>query len=88
MRQAFHSPLEVPRRKSTKDALEPGEKVLLVDDLIATGGTAVAACNILRKAGAKIVGAAFIVCLPELKGDTRLAEMSVEPTYLTWFGGH
>lgn len=71
-----------------KDALEPGERVLLVDDLIATGGTAVAACNILRKAGAKIVGAAFVVCLPELKGDTRLAEMGVEPTYLTWFGGH
>lgn len=71
-----------------KDALEPGERVLLVDDLIATGGTAVAATNILRKAGAKIVGAAFIVCLPELKGDTRLAEMGVEPTYLTWFGGH
>lgn len=71
-----------------KDALEPGERVLLVDDLIATGGTAVAACNILRKAGAKIVGAAFVVCLPELKGDTRLAEQGVEPTYLTWFGGH
>ena len=71
-----------------KDALEPGERVLLVDDLIATGGTAIAACNILRKAGAKIVGAAFVVCLPELKGDTRLAEQGVEPSYLTWFGGH
>ncbi len=71
-----------------KDALEPGERVLLVDDLIATGGTAIAASMILRKAGAKIVGAAFVVCLPELKGDTRLAEQGVEPTYLTWFGGH
>ncbi len=71
-----------------KDALEPGERVLLVDDLIATGGTAIAASKILRKAGAKIVGAAFVVCLPELKGDTRLAEQGVEPTYLTWFGGH
>lgn len=71
-----------------KDALEPGERVLLVDDLIATGGTAIAATNILRKAGAKIVGAAFVVCLPELKGDTRLAELGVEPSYLTWFGGH
>lgn len=71
-----------------KDALEPGERVLLVDDLIATGGTAIAAVNILRKAGAKIVGAAFVVCLPELKGDTRLAEHGVEASYLTWFGGH
>lgn len=71
-----------------KDAVEPGEKVLLVDDLIATGGTALAACKLLRKAGAKIVGAAFVICLPELKGDTRLAEQGVESSYLTWFGGH
>jgi adenine phosphoribosyltransferase len=70
------------------DAITPGERVLLVDDLIATGGTAIAAVKLLRKAGAKMVGAAFVVCLPELKGDTRLAEFGVEPTFLTWFGGH
>lgn len=71
-----------------QDALVPGERVLLVDDLIATGGTAIAAVKLLRKAGAKIVGAAFLVGLPELNGDTRLAGVGVEVSYLTWFGGH
>jgi adenine phosphoribosyltransferase len=70
------------------DAILPGERVLLVDDLIATGGTALAAVKLLRKAGAKIVAAAFLVGLPELKGDTRLAGVGVEVSYLTWFGGH
>ncbi|MBU6319081.1 MAG: adenine phosphoribosyltransferase [Alphaproteobacteria bacterium] len=71
-----------------QDALVPGERVLLVDDLIATGGTAIAAVKLLRKAGAKIVGAAFLVGLPELNGDTRLAGVGVDVSYLTWFGGH
>src|SRR6202012_4494269 len=50
------------------DALVEGEKVLLIDDLIATGGTAVAAIELLRGAGADIVAAAFVVDLPELGG--------------------
>ncbi|MDZ4760151.1 MAG: adenine phosphoribosyltransferase [Alphaproteobacteria bacterium] len=70
------------------DAVTPGERVLLVDDLIATGGTAIAAVKLLRKAGAKVVGAAFLVGLPELKGDSRLSGVGVDVTYLTWFGGH
>jgi adenine phosphoribosyltransferase len=70
------------------DAIQPGDRVLLVDDLIATGGTALAALKLLRKAGAKIAGAAFLVCLPELQGDTRLAEAGVEVSYLVWFAGH
>lgn len=70
------------------DAITPGDRVLLVDDLIATGGTAVAALKLLRKAGAKLAGAAFLVCLPELRGDTRLSEMGVEVSYLVWFSGH
>ncbi|MEZ5939481.1 MAG: adenine phosphoribosyltransferase [Hyphomonadaceae bacterium] len=70
------------------DAVAPGERVLLVDDLIATGGTAIAAVKLLQKVGAKVIGAAFVVCLPELKGDSRLSEYGVEPTFLTWFGGH
>jgi adenine phosphoribosyltransferase len=70
------------------DAIAPGDRVLLVDDLIATGGTAIAALKLLRKAGAKLAGAAFLVCLPELRGDTRLAEMGVEVSYLVWFSGH
>jgi len=70
------------------DAITPGERVLLVDDLIATGGTAMAAIKLLRKAGAKIAGAAFLVCLPELQGDTRLSAQGIEVSYLVWFAGH
>jgi adenine phosphoribosyltransferase len=70
------------------DAIVPGDRVLLVDDLIATGGTAMAAVKLLRKAGAKVAGAAFLVCLPELQGDTKLASTGVEVSYLLWFAGH
>jgi adenine phosphoribosyltransferase len=69
------------------DAISPGDRVLLVDDLIATGGTALAALKLLRKAGAKVAGAAFLVCLPELQGDTRLSEAGVDVSYLVWFAG-
>jgi len=70
------------------DAISPEDRVLLVDDLIATGGTALAAVKLLRKAGAKIAGAAFLVCLPELQGDSRLAEQGIDVSYLVWFSGH
>ena len=70
------------------DAIEPGDRVLLVDDLIATGGTAMAAIKLLRKAGAKLAGAAFLVCLPELQGDSKLAAQGIETSYLVWFSGH
>ena len=70
------------------DAISPGDRVLLVDDLIATGGTAMAAIKLLRKAGSKIVGAAFLVCLPELQGDSKLAAQGIETSYLVWFSGH
>jgi adenine phosphoribosyltransferase len=70
------------------DAISPGDRVLLVDDLIATGGTALAAAKLLRKAGAKIAGAAFLVCLPELRGDTKLTAAGIEVSYLIWFAGH
>jgi len=70
------------------DAIQPGDRVLLVDDLIATGGTALAAVKLLRKAGAKIAGSAFLVCLPELQGDTKLIAQGVDVSYLVWFAGH
>jgi adenine phosphoribosyltransferase len=70
------------------DAIAPGDRVLLVDDLIATGGTARAAVKILRKAQAKVVGAVFVVGLPELQGDMRLRGDGVDVSYLIWFGGH
>ena len=51
-----------------KDAVKPGEKVILVDDLIATGGTAEGAVKLLRQMGADIVAACFVIDLPDLGG--------------------
>jgi adenine phosphoribosyltransferase len=70
------------------DAVSEGQRVLLVDDLIATGGTALAALKLLRKAGAKLVGATFLVGLPELMGDERVRAQGVDVSYVTWFAGH
>lgn len=55
-----------------KDALKKGDKVVIVDDLLATGGTAAAACNLISKAGAEIVGCAFVIELPALGGRAKL----------------
>ena len=60
-----------------KDALQPGDRVLVVDDLIATGGTAKAACQLIERLGGEVVECAFIVELPELKGRAALGEHEV-----------
>ncbi len=60
-----------------KDAVSPGQKVLLVDDLIATGGTASASCHLIEKLGGNIVGCAFIIDLPDLKGKEKLSRYDV-----------
>ncbi|HEY8574270.1 adenine phosphoribosyltransferase [Phenylobacterium sp.] len=70
------------------DALAQGERVMLVDDLIATGGTALAAVDLLRKAGAEIVAAAFVIDLPELGGAERLRAAGVPVSTLVAFDGH
>ncbi len=70
------------------DACVPGQKVLLVDDLIATGGTALAAVRLLREAGAEVVGAAFVIDLPDLGGADLLRAEGVAVTTLVSFGGH
>jgi len=70
------------------DAFQPGEKVMLVDDLIATGGTAIAAVELLRQGGAEVIGAAFVVNLPELGGADRLAALGVPVSTLVDFSGH
>ncbi len=54
------------------DAIEPGANVLIVDDLLATGGTAKAACNLIKKAGGKLIGAAFLIELKDLHGRNKL----------------
>lgn len=55
-----------------EDAIGKGDKVLIVDDLLATGGTASAACNLVTKTGADIVGCAFVIELNDLKGREKL----------------
>jgi adenine phosphoribosyltransferase len=70
------------------DAVAAGEKVMLVDDLIATGGTALAAVELLRQAGAQLMAAAFVVDLPELGGAARLRAAGVPVSTLVAFAGH
>jgi adenine phosphoribosyltransferase len=71
-----------------RDAVAPGERVLLVDDLIATGGTAVAALELLRSIGAHVVAAAFVIDLPDLGGAARLRAMGLPVQTLVAFPGH
>jgi adenine phosphoribosyltransferase len=70
------------------DAIHPGERVILVDDLIATGGTAEGAVKLLRQIGANVVAACFIVDLPELGGAAKLRAMDVAVRTLMSFDGH
>lgn len=69
------------------DGVETGEKVLLADDLIATGGTAEAGVKLLRRGKADIVAACFLVDLPDLGGSRKLRELGVDVTTLVSFSG-
>jgi adenine phosphoribosyltransferase len=70
------------------DALVAGERVVLVDDLIATGGTAEAAVKLLRQLGADVLGACFVIDLPDLGGARRLRDLGVPVRTLISFEGH
>lgn len=69
------------------DAVREGDRVLLVDDLIATGGTAEASIKLLQRAGATVVGATFIIDLPELGGAKRIEALGVPVSALVSFDG-
>ena len=69
------------------DSFEAGQKVLIVDDLIATGGTACAAVQLVRQAGAEVVGASFVIDLPDLGGREKLVAMDVPVRTLIGFEG-
>lgn len=71
-----------------EDALVPGQRVLLVDDLIATGGTARAAVRLLRKAGAVVTQAQFVIDLPDLGGADALRADGLQVDALFAFEGH
>ena len=70
-----------------RDAVRQGERIVLVDDLIATGGTARAAVELLRSLGATVLAACFIIDLPDLGGSARLAELEVPVRRLVSFPG-
>ncbi len=69
------------------DALQPGEQVLIVDDLLATGGTAEAGIKLCERLGAEVVACAFIVDLPDLGGRKRLEAMGIQVDALCSFEG-
>jgi adenine phosphoribosyltransferase len=71
-----------------EDAVSRGERIILVDDLIATGGTAEAAVRLLRKLGVEILGACFVIDLPELGGSKKLQALGVPVRTLVSFEGH
>src|SRR5262245_54374076 len=71
-----------------EDAIRAGERILIVDDLIATGGTAEAAVKLFKRSGGVVVGAVFVIDLPDLGGVKRLRAQGVECHTLIAFEGH
>ncbi len=70
------------------DAVAPGETVLLVDDLLATGGTAEAGLRLMERLGARVIGCAFVIDLPDLGGRARLEALGLPVHALCAFDGH
>lgn len=72
---AFHYELEygTDTLEMHVDGVSSGQRVLVVDDLLATGGTVEACCRLLENTGAEVVGCAFLICLDFLKGEQRIA---------------
>ena len=71
-----------------EDAVAKGERVILIDDLVATGGTAQAAVKLLRQMGAEVLAACFIIDLPELGGAAKLRALNLPVRTLISFEGH
>ncbi|MGQ0456868.1 MAG: adenine phosphoribosyltransferase [Hyphomicrobium sp.] len=71
-----------------EDAIREGQRILIVDDLIATGGTAEAAVKLVKRTGGEVVGATFVIDLPELGGVARLKALGIESKTLIAFEGH
>ncbi|ASW07184.1 adenine phosphoribosyltransferase [Rhizobium sp. ERR 922] len=88
VRIAYSLEYGVDEMEMHRDAVNPGERVILVDDLIATGGTAVGATKLLRQIGAEVVAACFVIDLPDLGGRRKLEELDVPVHTLVEFSGH
>ncbi|WP_116131058.1 adenine phosphoribosyltransferase [Tropicimonas sp. IMCC34043] len=69
------------------DAIEPGARVLLVDDLLATGGTAAAGIRLIERLGGEVVGCAFVIDLPDLGGRSKIEAMGMDVHALCAFDG-
>lgn len=69
------------------DAIVPGDKVLVIDDLLATGGTIEATVKLIRRLGGEVKDAAFVISLPDLGGEQRLTEQGLELVKLCEFDG-
>jgi len=87
VRIAYSLEYGVDEMEIHRDAVTPGETVILVDDLIATGGTAEAAAKLLKQMGADIVAACFVIDLPDLGGRARLEALGVQVRTLVSFFG-
>lgn len=88
VRVAYSLEYGVDEMEMHRDAIQAGERVILVDDLIATGGTAEGAVKLLQQMGAQIVSACFVIDLPELGGRKKLEALGVEVNTLIAFPGH
>ena len=87
VRVAYSLEYGIDEMEMHADAVSPGERIILVDDLLATGGTAEGAVRLLRQQGADIVAAVFIVNLPTLGGERRLLDAGVPVRTLIEFDG-
>ena len=85
VRVAYSLEYGVDEMEMHRDAIRHGEKVLLLDDLIATGGTATGAAQLLKSAGAQMVAASFVIDLPDLGGAARLRGAGIEVHSLLTF---
>lgn len=88
VRIAYSLEYGVDEMEVHRDAVAPGERVIVVDDLIATGGTATAAIALLRSIEAEVVAACFVIDLPELGGAARIEALGVPVNRLVSFEGH
>ncbi len=87
VRVAYSLEYGIDEMEMHRDAVEQGEKVILVDDLIATGGTAEGAVKLLRQMGAEVIAACFVIDLPDLGGRKKLEEAGVTVRTLIEYEG-
>ncbi len=88
VRVAYSLEYGIDEMEMHRDAVRSGEQVILVDDLIATGGTAEAAVKLLKEMGAQVVAAIFVINLPDLGGSKKIEALGVPVRTLVEFPGH